>query len=140
MSDIIEDFINSKSCTRGYGFWEGNSEASKFAKTITMNQEKCYRRHGRIPKAFKDFLRQSLKFDLPKRVDTEFDGPEHHRHPRTKDPANPNLDFLEYLFQGRCSDSKYEQEVESIIVAALLDRKTPRQLFKADAGHVWFML
>ena len=63
MCKIIDDFIKSAEHNEGYGYFEGNLIAVRYAKTIGRNgrkgrnQKRKYKRYGTIPTAFFNYLK-----------------------------------------------------------------------------------
>ena len=56
MCRIVSDFIKSAANLNGYGYFEGNLNAAKYAVTISRSQKRKYKRYGIIPAAFFNYL------------------------------------------------------------------------------------
>ena len=58
MSEILNDFMNSGMRGRGVGYFENDSLAVSCAKKMGSNQRRKFKRHGIVPAAFIDYLKQ----------------------------------------------------------------------------------
>ena len=55
MCRIISDFIKSGDCLFGYGYFEGDLNAVRYAEKVSRSQKRKYKRYGIIPAAFFDY-------------------------------------------------------------------------------------
>jgi hypothetical protein len=135
MFKIISDFINSGNSSNGCGFFEGKSEALKYARTITKNQRRGYKRHGKLPKAFRDYLVKHLEFVSPEEKTTGFPF-DADKKPIKKNEMDDRI--LSWLQSGQCSSPNFQREL-NLMIGQILEKDLgiPSILYKADSQHLW---
>ena len=58
MCKLISDFIKSSDTGFGFGHFEGDDTAIRFAQSMSKSQKRQYRRYGVIPIAFIGYLKK----------------------------------------------------------------------------------
>ena len=135
MVKIINDFVESRCTTCGYGFFEGNDSAVKFARTISKNERRQWAKYGKIPTAFKEYL--ARKFNFVPANDRGFT----HRIDQggsRKKKTDGIAEILEYLLDGHCQNLNSQQEIDLMAEQIFQDHfQAAHSLYKANADYIW---